>query len=35
VDKLIVREFLGLGWGVGQRWTSPKDYQHFEKPLKK
>ncbi|MDX6445283.1 MAG: peptidoglycan LD-endopeptidase CwlK [Blastocatellia bacterium] len=34
-DNLIVRAFLGLGWDWGGNWTSPKDYQHFEKPLKK
>jgi peptidoglycan LD-endopeptidase CwlK len=31
----IVRAFINLGWGWGGNWTSPKDYQHFEKPLKK
>jgi len=30
----IVREFISLGWDWGGNWTSPKDYQHFEKPLK-
>ncbi len=30
----IVRTFLQLGWAWGGNWTSPKDYQHFEKPLK-
>jgi peptidoglycan L-alanyl-D-glutamate endopeptidase CwlK len=34
-DNPIVRAFLGLGWDWGGNWTSPKDYQHFEKPLKK
>jgi peptidoglycan LD-endopeptidase CwlK len=34
-DSPIVREFLRLGWDWGGNWTSPKDYQHFEKPLKK
>src|SRR5258706_868923 len=34
-DNPIVREFLRLGWDWGGNWTSPKDYQHFEKPLKK
>lgn len=31
----IVRAFLQLGWDWGGKWTSPRDYQHFEKPLKK
>jgi peptidoglycan LD-endopeptidase CwlK len=34
-DHPIVRAFLQLGWDWGGNWTSPKDYQHFEKPLKK
>ena len=34
-DHPIVRAFINLGWGWGGNWTSPKDYQHFEKPLKK
>jgi hypothetical protein len=34
-DSPIVRAFLQLGWDWGGNWTSPKDYQHFEKPLKK
>jgi peptidoglycan LD-endopeptidase CwlK len=34
-DHPIVRAFLQLGWVWGGNWTSPKDYQHFEKPLKK
>ena len=34
-DNPIVREFIRLGWDWGGNWTSPKDYQHFEKPLKK
>jgi peptidoglycan LD-endopeptidase CwlK len=33
-DHSIVRAFLQLGWVWGGNWTSPKDYQHFEKPLK-
>jgi peptidoglycan L-alanyl-D-glutamate endopeptidase CwlK len=33
-DNQIVREFLRLGWDWGGNWTNPKDYQHFEKPLK-
>jgi peptidoglycan L-alanyl-D-glutamate endopeptidase CwlK len=33
-DHPIVRAFLELGWVWGGNWTSPKDYQHFEKPLK-
>ena len=31
----IVRAFLQLGWVWGGNWTSPRDYQHFEKPLKR
>lgn len=34
-DNPIVREFLRLGWAWGGDWTSPRDYQHFEKPAKK
>ena len=34
-DNPIVREFIRLGWSWGGNWTNPKDYQHFEKPLKK
>jgi len=34
-DHSIVRAFLELGWVWGGNWTSPKGYQHFEKPLKK
>lgn len=34
-DSPIVREFLRLGWAWGGDWTSPRDYQHFEKPIKK
>jgi peptidoglycan L-alanyl-D-glutamate endopeptidase CwlK len=34
-DHPIVRAFLKLGWVWGGNWTSPRDYQHFEKPLKK
>src|SRR6266436_3419315 len=34
-DHPIVRAFLQLGWDWGGNWTSPKDYQHFEKPAKK
>jgi peptidoglycan LD-endopeptidase CwlK len=34
-ESPIVREFLRLGWAWGGNWTSPKDYQHFEKPLPK
>lgn len=34
-DSPIVREFLRLGWTWGGNWTSPIDYQHFEKPAKK
>ena len=34
-DSPIVREFLRLGWSWGGNWTTPIDYQHFEKPPKK
>lgn len=34
-ESPVVREFLRLGWTWGGNWTSPKDYQHFEKPPKK
>jgi hypothetical protein len=34
-DHPLVRAFLQLGWAWGGDWTSPKDYQHFEKPPKK
>ena len=34
-DHPIVRAFLQLGWVWGGNWTSPKDYQHFEKLPKK
>ena len=34
-DSPIVKTFLQLGWTWGGTWTSPIDYQHFEKPLKK
>jgi hypothetical protein len=34
-DSVIVREFLRLGWAWGGNWTSPRDYQHFEKPPRK
>ncbi len=29
---LAVRAFTDRGWRWGGDWTSPKDYQHFEKP---
>ena len=31
----IVKKFIELGWDWGGNWTTLKDYQHFEKPLKK
>jgi len=34
-ESSVVREFLRLGWAWGGNWTSPRDYQHFEKPPKK
>jgi hypothetical protein len=33
-DNAIVKTFIRLGWAWGGNWTSPRDYQHFEKPLK-
>lgn len=33
-DNPIVKAFIKLGWTWGGDWTSPIDYQHFEKPLK-
>jgi peptidoglycan LD-endopeptidase CwlK len=34
-ESAVVREFVRLGWTWGGSWTSPIDYQHFEKPPKK
>jgi hypothetical protein len=34
-ENPIVRTFIQLGWQWGGNWAVPKDYQHFEKPLKK
>lgn len=34
-DSTITKLFLQFGWGWGGDWTALKDYQHFEKPLKK
>jgi peptidoglycan LD-endopeptidase CwlK len=34
-DHPIVKKFIELGWDWGGNWTNLKDYQHFEKPLKK
>jgi peptidoglycan LD-endopeptidase CwlK len=31
----IVKKFIELGWDWGGNWTTLKDYQHFEKPIKK
>jgi D-alanyl-D-alanine carboxypeptidase len=31
-DDATVRAFKRRGWSWGGDWTSPKDYQHFEKP---
>lgn len=31
----IVKKFIELGWDWGGNWTKLKDYQHFEKPVKK
>jgi hypothetical protein len=33
-DHPIVKLFEKLGWTWGGMWTSPIDYQHFEKPRK-
>ncbi|MCY7375402.1 MAG: M15 family metallopeptidase [Pyrinomonadaceae bacterium] len=33
-DNPIVKAFMQRGWTWGGDWTSPIDYQHFEKPLK-
>ena len=33
-ENPIVKAFLQRGWAWGGNWTSPIDYQHFEKPLK-
>jgi hypothetical protein len=32
-DCVIVKTFDSLGWEWGGRWTSLKDWQHFQKPL--
>lgn len=31
-NSFIVKRFAEAGWQWGGNWTSPKDYQHFEKP---
>ena len=31
-DSYIVKRFADSGWTWGGSWTSPKDYQHFERP---
>lgn len=31
-DHPVTKKFLELGWDWGGNWTTPKDYQHFEKP---
>ncbi len=33
-DSFAVKQFVQAGWQWGGSWTSPKDYQHFEKPSK-
>jgi peptidoglycan L-alanyl-D-glutamate endopeptidase CwlK len=33
-DHPVTKAFLARGWAWGGNWTSLKDYQHFEKPLK-
>jgi hypothetical protein len=32
-DSFIVKRFAESGWQWGGSWSSPKDYQHFEKPV--
>ncbi len=32
-ESPLVKMFIALGWTWGGNWTSPTDYQHFEKPL--
>ncbi|MDQ2747573.1 MAG: M15 family metallopeptidase [Acidobacteriota bacterium] len=32
-DSPLVKMFIALGWTWGGNWTSPIDYQHFEKTL--
>lgn len=34
-DHPLVKAFLSRGWKWGGSWNSPKDYQHFEKPVAK
>jgi D-alanyl-D-alanine carboxypeptidase-like protein len=31
--SFAVKEFVKAGWQWGGGWVSPKDYQHFEKPV--
>lgn len=35
IESHIVKKFIELGWIWGGNWTSPRDYQHFEKPFAK
>jgi peptidoglycan LD-endopeptidase CwlK len=35
VDNPIVKKFIEFGWDWGGNWINLKDYQHFEKLLKK
>lgn len=34
-DNPVVQAFIRLGWEWGGNWDTRKDYQHFEKPLRK
>lgn len=34
-DHPIVRELRRRGWQWGGRWRNPRDFQHFEKPVKR
>ena len=34
-ENPLVKSMRNLGWDWGGNWTNLKDYQHFEKPLKK
>jgi len=34
-DSPVVRTFIRLGWSWGGNWKSLKDYQHFEKLLRR
>ncbi len=34
-DHPLTKAFLAMGWEWGGNWDTRKDYQHFEKPLRK